>query len=266
MVEFKQKIRFPAVSGEFYPENKKELERMIDIYLSQVEPFEIEGDVFGLILPHAGYVFSGQVAAYGMKAIENKNFDTAILIGDSHLEYFEGVSIWTSGYWETPLGKLEIDNLLAKKIISFSDRFFERDSTHLFEHALEVQLPFLQKTLKDFKILPIIFGSENKDWEKLAEAILENIKDKKILIITSSDLSHYLPYNQAQEIDRKTLNSIINFDYYNLDACGKDAIKTLMKISEKLGAYGKILKYLNSGDTFGDKLRVVGYGAVAFYT
>lgn len=262
---FEEKLRPPAVAGQFYPEEKKELEKMIDDYLSKAKPPEIEGEIFGLILPHAGYIFSGPVAAYGFKAISNQNFETVIIIGDSHYERFEGVSLWPAGFWQTPLGKVEVDKDLAQKILSASERFLVRDSAHLFEHSLEVEIPFLQKTLKNFKILPIVFGSEDEDWPKLAEAILENIRGKKVLIIASSDLSHYLPYQEAQKIDEKTLEAILRGDFQNLEACGKDSIKTLMEIAKNLGAKAKLLKYANSGDTAGDKSQVVGYAALAFY-
>jgi AmmeMemoRadiSam system protein B/AmmeMemoRadiSam system protein A len=256
---------------------------MIDYYLSKAKPPPIEGEIFGLILPHAGYIFSGLVAAHGFKAIAGKNFETIIIIGDSHTQYFDGVSIWPAGSWQTPLGKVEIDKELAAKILASSERFLVRDSAHLFEHSLEVQLPFLQKTLKKFKILPIIFGSEEKDWKILAQAILENTKGKKVLIIASSDLSHYPPYEKAKEADLETLEAILKIDPLILEEkiqelkkrvisgaqtfmCAKDSVKTLLEIAKNLKAEAKLLKYANSGDVLaGDRSRVVGYGAIVFY-
>ena len=260
-----KKLRLPAVAGQFYPEDKKELEVMIEQFLTQVELPKIEGEIFGLLLPHAGYIFSGPVAAYGFKTILGKDFDNVIIIGDSHYERFDGVSIWPEGAWETPLGKVEVNQELAAKILSSSDRFLVRDSAHLFEHSIEVQLPFLQKVLKSFKIVPIIFGSEDEDWKALAKTILGNIKNKKVLIIASSDLSHYLPYQEAKAIDKRTLDSISDLKTENLEVCAKDSVKTLLEIAKNLKAKTKLLKYANSGDTAGDKLQVVGYGAVAFY-
>ena len=252
------------MAGQFYPEDKKELEKTIDALLIKAKPVNIKGEVFGLLLPHAGYAYSGPVAAYGFKAVSGKNFDTVIIIGDSHCERFEGAAVWPEGCWETPLGKLEVDNNLAEKIFAFSERFFRKDSAHLFEHSIEVQLPFLQKTIKNFKILPIIFGSEDEDWRMLAEAILKNI-GQKTLIIASADLSHYLSYEKAKEIDQKTLSSILNFQSKKLEVCASDSTKTLIEIARKLGGKVELLQYANSGDTAGDKSRVVGYGAVAFY-
>jgi len=275
-----EKIRYPIVAGKFYPEDKKDLEDMIDEFLMQAEVQEVEGKIFGILVPHAGYVFSGPVAAYSYKAIYNKNFKRVILIGDSHYEYFDGVSIWEKGKWITPLGEVEVDEDLAKEILDYSRRFVIRDSAHLFEHSLEVQLPFLQKVLKDFKILPIIFGSEDKDWKILGEAILKILKDD-ILIVASSDLSHYPSYDIANIVDKETIKGILTCNpekfsekikelekNYNVDtfACAQDSIKTILEISKNLKAKAKLLKYQNSGDTrYGDKFQVVGYSAIVFY-
>ncbi len=277
-----EKIRPCAVAGQFYPDEKKELEKMVENFLKEAEIPEIEGEVFGLILPHAGYIFSGFVAGHGFKLISGKNFKNIILIGDSHYEWFDGVSIWEKGFWETPFGKVKVNEKLAKKILSHSKRFFVRDSAHLFEHSLEVQLPFLQKVLEDFEIVPIIFGSENKDWKDLARAIL-NSMEKNTLVIVSSDLSHYPSYEIANQVDLKTIEAILKCDpqkfskkieelkekFPDVDtfACAQDSIKTILEISKEKKAKAKLLKYQNSGDTlFGDKFQVVGYSAIAFYT
>jgi AmmeMemoRadiSam system protein B len=275
-----EKIRYPIVAGKFYPEDKEDLEDMIDEFLMQAEIQEIEGKIFGILVPHAGYVFSGPVAAYSYKAIYNKNFKRVILIGDSHYEYFDSVSIWEKGKWITPLGEVEVEEDLAKEILDYSKRFVIRDSAHLFEHSLEVQLPFLQKVSKDFKILPIIFGSEDKDWKILGEAILKILEDD-ILIVASSDLSHYPPYDIANIVDKETIKGILTCNpekfsekikelekNYNVDtfACAQDSIKTILEISKNLKAKAKLLKYQNSGDTkYGDKFQVVGYSAIVFY-
>ncbi len=271
-----EKLRLAAVAGQFYPGKPRELAETIETLLNEAKPPSIKGEVFGLLLPHAGYVFSGEVAACGLKAIEGKDFDTVIIMGDSHCEYFDGVSFWADGEWETPLGRVEIDKELASKIMASSDRFSDREGAHLFEHSLEVQLPLLQKTLSGFKIVPIVFGSENKDWKDLAEAILGNIGNKKVLIIASSDLSHYPPYEEAKKEDLRTLKIIESLDTAGLDRelisgfetflCAKDSAKTLMEITKNIGGKAEILKYANSGDSAaGDKERVVGYGAAAFY-
>lgn len=257
-------LRQASVAGQFYPENKKELEEMIGEFLAKAESPEIRGEVFGLLLPHAGYAYSGQIAACGFRAVAGKNFDTIIIIGDSHYERFDGVSVWPEGFWETPLGRMEVDGDLAKKIISSSKRFFRRDSAHLWEHSIEVQLPFLQKIFDNLKILPIIFGSEDRDWKILAEAIIKNTAEKKVLVIASADLSHYLPYEKAKEVDAKTLKNVLNLKTDGLDICAIDSVKTIIEIAQILKGRVQLLKYANSGDAVGDKSKVVGYGAVAF--
>ena len=250
-------LRFSAVAGEFYPENKKELERVIDGFMAKVKPLDFaRGKIFGLLLPHASYSFSGQVAAYGFKAISGESFDAVIILGDSHYERFDGVSIWPEGAWETPLGKIEIDDELARDVLASSQRFFRRDSGHLWEHSIEVHLPFLQRTLRDFKILPIVFGSENKDWRLLAKVIAEKTKNKRVLIIASADLSHYLPHQKAKKIDNETIQNIFNLQTNNLDICAIDSARTIIQITKLFGGKAKLLSYANS---------VVGYGAFAFY-
>ena len=277
-----EKIRFPAVAGQFYPETKKELEEMIEGFLKEAKIPEIEGEVFGILVPHAGYIFSGQVAGYGYKVIEGKNFESVVLIGDSHCEYFDGISVWDRGEWETPLGRVKVDEELAREVLNFSKRFFIKDSAHLFEHSLEVQIPFLQKVLKNFKILPLIFGSEDEDWKELAKAVSKLMEKRKILVVASSDLSHYPSYEVAIEADKRTIEGILSSDpekfkekienlkklFPNVDtfACAQDTIKTILEIAKNLQAKAKLLKYQNSGDTiYGERSQVVGYGAICFF-
>jgi len=282
MIDQKEKLRFPAVAGQFYPGERKELSQMIDEFLKNAKVPKIEGEIFGILVPHAGYVFSGPVAAYCYKAIFGKNFETAVLIGDSHYEYFDGVSVWDRGEWETPLGRVKVDEELTKEILNFSKRFFVKDSAHLFEHSLEVQIPFLQKVLKDFKILPLIFGSEDKEWKELAKAILKLMEKKKILVVASTDLSHYPPYEVAQKADKRTIEGILSSDpekfkekietlkklFPDVDtfACAQDTIKTILEVSKNLKGKAKLLKYQNSGDTiYGERSQVVGYSAIVFF-
>jgi AmmeMemoRadiSam system protein B len=269
------------VAGQFYPGEREELSQIIDEFLENAKVPKIEGEIFGILVPHAGYIFSGPVAAHCYKAIQGKNFETVVLIGDSHYEYFDGVSVWDRGEWETPLGRVKVDEELAKEILNFSKRFLVKDSAHLFEHSLEVQIPFLQKVLKNFKILPLIFGSEDKDWKELAKAILKSMEKKKILVVASSDLSHYPPYEVAQEADKRTIEGILSsepekfkekietlkklFPDVDTFACAQDTIKTILEISKNLKGKAKLLNYQNSGDTiYGEKSQVVGYCAIAF--
>lgn len=271
------------MAGEFYPDRKEELEEMIEDFFKRVKLPKIKGNIFGLLVPHAGYIFSGIVASYGYKAIFGENFETVILIGDSHYERFSGISIWDEGEWKTPLGFIKIDHEIAKEILNYSSKFVANYSPHIVEHSLEVQLPFLQKTLKDFKIVPILLGSKDSFFKDLAQAILKNINKKKILVVVSSDLSHYPNYEDANEVDKKTISGILTCDpekfvktikELNVSsienaltfACAEESIKTILEITKNLNGEAKLLKYLNSGDSkYGDKFQVVGYASIVFF-
>lgn len=277
-------VRQPAVAGAFYPAEPDVLRAEVDKFLANATSTKKEVPVLGLIVPHAGYQFSGGVAGFSYKVLENEKIDTVILIGNSHQEYFDGISIFPQGFYQTPLGKVEIDSDLAQVLTAESKRIFFRETAHSKEHSLEVQLPFLQKVLEDFKILPIIFGnSPNEGYKVVAQALLKHAKGKKVVFVASSDLSHYPPGELAREADLKTLEAISTGSIENLEntikelesqnipqavtfACGVDAIKTVMAVAAGLGANKiEILKYQNSGDVSGDTSQVVGYGAVAFY-
>ena len=272
-------VREPAVAGAFYPDNKVELDSVIDEFLNKVELPELDKYIRALIVPHAGYVYSGQVAAYGYKTLIGQDINRVILIGNSHQEYFDGASIYPRGYFKTPLGEVEIDEDFAKKLIDASDKIYFKESAHLEEHSLEVQLPFLQKTLKNFKIVPIILGNQPGAAGILINA-MENLIDDNTLIIASSDLSHYPNYENAQYSDNKVIEAILtgkrekfrqtitdvekeNIPNLQTCACGHDAIEVVMGLMEEKTA--KLLEYANSGDvSMGDKSQVVGYAAVVF--
>lgn len=274
-------IREPAVAGAFYPGFKQELENAIDEYLLGAKLPKIGKYTRALIVPHAGYPYSGWVAAYGYKALEGQDIDTVILIGNSHREQFEGVSVYPEGYYKTPLGNIEIDKDLAKKIIDSHEKISFRESAHLEEHSLEVQLPFLQKTLKGFKIVPITIGNQPGAVEILINA-LRNLIDDNTLLVASSDLSHYPKHEDAKYSDNKVIEAILTGkrenlqktisdlekeDIFNLQtcACGQDAVEVVMGLVGDKDI--KLLKYANSGDVpVGDKSQVVGYAAIVFST
>jgi len=277
MKKTNKKLREPAVAGQFYPDNKEELSSLIEKYFSEVKPPKIEGDVRALIVPHAGYIYSGQIAAYAYKALQNQKISRVVLIGNSHQEYFEGASVYESGYFRTPLGDIEVDADFAKKLIDLNPKIKFYEKAHLQEHSLEVQLPFLQKALKDFKIVPIILGNQG-NVDILIEA-LKNLIDDETLIIASSDLSHYPNYKDAQYSDNKVIQAILTGEKENLQkiisdlekenipnlqtcACAQDAIEVVMGLFSNKGI--ELLKAANSGDVTGDKSQVVGYGAIVF--
>ena len=272
-----QNIRYPFVSGEFYPSDKVQLSQMIDGFLSKVPSKEkATYNVKILILPHAGYAYSGQTAAYGYQLIRNNSYDTAILIGPYHKAMFPGASIWRSGAWRTPLGDVPVDSELASAIFNESSDFQFIQDNHSTEHSLEVQLPFLQKVLTNFKIVPILISDPSpENYKPLAQAVFKNIKDKKVLIIASSDMSHYYPDSTAREMDSRTLAFLKDQDPGGLlkalyeeksELCGHAAVLTALEISKLMGNTKlEVLNYATSADSTGDKSRVVGYGASVIY-
>ncbi|MBN1170305.1 AmmeMemoRadiSam system protein B [Candidatus Micrarchaeota archaeon] len=243
-------MRLPSVAGTFYPDNEIELRKMIADFLEAADAKKIGGKLRGLIVPHAGYVYSGPVAAYAYKLLEGKNAGKIILIGPSHYGIFNGLA--ESGYqkWQTPIGELE----------TFSIGLNRLPKAHDPEHSLEVQLPFLQIVLKNFKIDPILTGDLSP--KEGAKTI-----DINAFFIVSSDLSHYYPYEQAMERDKKTISLIESLDAENFltggDACGRMGIAMIMELARQKGWKIKLLKYANSGDTAGPKTEVVGYAAFA---
>ncbi len=270
-------VRTPFVSGSFYPTDSKELESMIDGFFSKVPPQKpLDGKLVALIAPHAGYVYSGQTAAYSYRLLAGSHYDTVVLIGPYHRAFFPGASIWGSGIWKTPLGEVAIDEELARAIITENSVFEFTDDAHLAEHSLETQVPFLQKSLENFKIVPILVSNPSpENTERIAKAVFKNIKGKKALIIASTDMSHYYADNTARKMDRLTLDLIQKKDsggllremkLKNSELCGEAAVLTVLEIAKLMGgAKVQLLHYSNSGDTTRDKARVVGYGALAIY-
>ncbi|MEM4359120.1 MAG: AmmeMemoRadiSam system protein B [Candidatus Bilamarchaeaceae archaeon] len=256
------KIRFPAVAGSFYPEDPEEIKKMVFEFLEKVKPRRVD-NLRTIICPHAGYIYSGPVAAYAYKLLENSKFKKIIAIGPSHYGMFLGAVEDDSDTWQTPLGIVKtgrISQFAKRGVISCYPE------AHAPEHCLEVQLPFLQLTLKsDFVFYPLLTGEVSP--AILADAI-EPALDKESLLLISSDLSHYHPYADAVRIDRIANECIpaLNFKKAELmEACGKTAIITAMHIAKAKGWKGVLLDYRNSGDTAGPKDGVVGYGAYAFY-
>ena len=276
-------VRKAAVAGGFYPGDKTTLEKYVDALLRQADPPVIKEPIRAIMVPHAGYVYSGPIAAYAYKELEGRDFKTIVLMSNSHTEWFDGISVYKEGAFETPLGLVEIDKELTQKLLAADPKILERPSAHEREHALEVQLPFLQRVLKDFKIVPIVFGNDSPELTQiLADALKKNMGDKT-LIVASTDMSHYPPYENAATADRETLQAINTGQADALDAmlkqhvseevpnaetflCGVSGVRTVLLLTQALGPTTPVfLKYGNSGDSpAGDKNRVVGYGAVAF--
>ncbi len=279
-------IREPAVAGLFYPKAAEELSKSIDGYLAQARP-EAVPNVKGLICPHAGYEFSGPVAAFAYKLLVGRDVGTVVVLAPSHYAYLTGASIGQADAWRTPLGVVRVSDKAAvlAKASPFTleaDARVQRpgwwrqssktappageDKADTWEHSGEAQVPFLQKVLKDFAILPATMGEV--DPQQAAKA-LAGVIDDRTVIVASSDLSHYHPYQTAKDLDSRCVTAICDMDIDKMqsqEACGKLPILTLMHIAKLKGWKARLLDYRNSGDTSGDKSGgVVGYAAIVFY-
>jgi hypothetical protein len=278
-------IRQPAVAGQFYSAEAEKLQEQIKTFLKDVDTPEVKGRVRALLVPHAGYVFSGPTAAYAYKHLQGMRAGTVYILGNSHSSFFEGAALDDSAAWRTPLGEVEIDQEAANELDEAGSRISFNGAAHQKEHSLEVQLPFLQTILKkDFKIVPLLFGNTaaGEDVEQVARILADNLREEDVVII-SSDMSHFPPYEEANRVDKKTLDKIMTGDIEELEEhiaasleenipgedtllCGEDAVKTGMRLARIL-EWDNIQKlhYANSGDNpMVDKESVVGYGAVAF--
>jgi MEMO1 family protein len=273
-------VRKPAVAGAFYPADPKELARVVDEAIARAQTPQIAGTLTALVSPHAGYEFSAPVAAYGYSLLKGRKFARVVVIAPTHVDGFNFTSVYDGDAYETPLGIIPVDKEFAARLAGTkAARLSSRGHTPAGdrgEHAIEVQLPFLQRTLGEFKLVPIVMGGQDYDSCRSLGAALARLiaGGPETLIVASSDLSHYHPYKDAVRIDGKTLGGIREWDYLSLsrnlesqvwEACGGGPIIAAMIASERLGArQAQLLKYANSGDTSGDKTRVVGYGSMAF--
>ncbi len=269
-------IRRPVVAGQFYTDDPQVLTGQIDGFLEKVPGEKLPGEIIALIAPHAGYVYSGQVAAYAYQQVRGQPFKTVIVIAPSHRASFIGASIYDRGGYQTPLGVIPVNVELAAAILGRSERINFYPHAHSQEHSLEVQLPFLQRVLGEFQLVPIIMGDQDQSTcQILAEAIVSSPGEEKSLIVASSDLSHYHPYDRAVEMDGAIVEAVNAFDPLRLqeslqsresEACGGGPMITAMLAAQRLGATGaKVLNYANSGDVMGDRGQVVGYMAAALF-
>src|SRR5664279_855862 len=276
-----EKVRQAGVAGAFYPANPDELSKMVDGFLAKAQVPSINGPLIALIAPHAGYPFSGAVAGHSYAVLKNRKFRRVVIIAPSHYEAFPFSAVYDGDAYVTPLGRIPVDKAFAAALakqsasIRLSGRGHDR-SGEQYEHALEVQLPFLQRTLAQFQLVPIIMGDQSYEASRaLGVALAKLIRDSDTLLVASSDLSHYHPYDEASTIDHNTLHAIEAWDYYDLsrnlqsrvwEACGGGPIVAAMMAAERLGANrAELLMYANSGDVTGDRSRVVGYSAFALY-
>lgn len=276
-------IRQPAVASQFYPGNKEELEVILDDYLAEAKVQNYEGTPQLLIVPHAGYVYSGKVAAYAFSQLRGAKFTRAVIIGRSHNDSFPGVAADDHSAWSTPLGQVKVDRDFINLLKNATPTVFIDSTPHEKEHSLEVAVPFLIKILgPEVKIVPLLFGdNKEEDILGLGEA-LKKILDKSTVIIISSDLSHYPIYSDAENLDKKTITAILGSDALQFRkkiaeleslgikqvstlACAEPAITAGLALAKSSGLKPHLLKYANSGDYSPElKDRVVGYAAIAF--
>jgi AmmeMemoRadiSam system protein B/AmmeMemoRadiSam system protein A len=273
------KVRPPEVAGSFYPADATALRNMVDGFLASAKPPAIRGSVMALVAPHAGYQYSGAVAAYSYALVKGRKPARVVVISPSHIDAFGFASVYDGDAYSTPLGVVPVDKAFVSKLASMNPLIKLSSLGHIAasgqqEHALEVQLPFLQRALGDFKLVPIVMGDQSYETcRALGAALAKLIGNSDTLVVASSDLSHFHTYDEAVKLDHKTLNAIQEWDYLSMtrnfetrvwEACGGGPIVAAMIASERLGAReAKLLKYANSGDATGDHSRVVGYGAVA---
>lgn len=276
--------RKPAVAGQFYPSDKDELNAELRSLFSKAIPNKHE-NVLAVISPHAGYVFSGEVAASAFNQIDTtKHYDNVFVIASSHRMTFDGASIYTKGNFITPSGTVKVNRKLAGELVSEYPVFTDKTEAHLYEHSLEVQLPFLQYRLgKDFQMVPIIVATQNKETcKKIAQALKPYFNEKNLFVI-STDFSHYPDYDDACAVDKRTAEAIAsnsvevlaNTLQFNEEQdipglstslCSWTSVMTLMYMTEgDSNLEYHIIKYKNSGDAkyYGDKDRVVGYNAIS---
>jgi AmmeMemoRadiSam system protein B/AmmeMemoRadiSam system protein A len=272
--------------GAWYPSAASELRETVDGYLAKVKKEPVPGRVVALIVPHAGYRFCGQVAAYAYKQVEGMQLDTIVLVGPSHHYGFPGASVYESGVYRNPLGDVEVDSVVAKQLMDGNDAIKFAPRVHIPEHSLENQIPFLQRTLSEFKIVPILMQDfSKKNCDMLSKALVNALKDKNVLLIASTDMSHFPVYDEAVKADKVTMSAIETMDTdlirerlgkylergvreLHCMLCGRGPVLVVMAVAKELGADSvKILKYANSGDVpiIGDKNRVVGYMAAMLY-
>ena len=269
----KTTVRPPVCADDrWYPASPEALRREVSDYIERAPALDLPGDVVGLVAPHAGYFFSGHVAGAGYRQVQGKGYDTVALVGPDH----RGISFGALAFadfdaWHTPLGDVPVDRELVSALDKLLPlRHIGRDS----EHSLEVQLPFLQTAVPDFKLVPILMGDPSPSaCRQLGLALADVLRDRQALLVASTDLSHYYPYDHAKRLDGQTLKYILDYDPEGLaealasnqaHACGGSPVAAVMIACRELGAsQAHLVTYATSGDVWEDRSQVVGYAAVA---
>jgi len=272
----------PVVAGSFYPGSRKELQSTLEAFEKEGKTPVLEGEPVGLLLPHAGYFYSGAVAALGYRAL-SAPFETVVVAGPSHYVPFQGASLFAGEAVATPLGDLPVDQEAAQFLLDSDTHIAEIPQAFAREHSVEVHLPLIQKFQPQAKVVPIVMGQgEKQAVVPLLKGLLALSERKKFLFVASSDLSHYPKYQTAVDADRQFLDAVLTGDRkkvegvdqkimakgytdYHCTHCGREPVATLLGYAHGLGAgRAQLLTYRNSGDVSGDHSRVVGYAALAF--
>ena len=259
-------IRQAAVAGLFYPADKHILKNDIHGYLNNVSQNE-QTNPKAIVVPHAGYVYSGPVAASAYKQLIplKEKINRVVLLGPSHRVSFRGLAVPESDFFTTPFGDIPIDKQ-GVQLLSELEQVVVSEQAHKEEHSLEVQLPFLQEVLNEFSLIPLVVGDVER--HEVAEVIDSLWDDEHTLFVISTDLSHYHSYEEAKSMDRKTSDAIVNLKADLIgyeDACGRNGLKGMITVAEEKHLSIDTLDLRNSGDTAGDKSRVVGYGAYVIH-
>ena len=268
-------IRKPAVAGRFYPSSPSQLVKKIAQLYSEVKKTPLEGPPLALICPHAGYPYSGKVAARAFKLLDGEQYDAVVVVSPSHTVFFKGASVYDGGGYETPLGVVEIDKELSRKIASIHPQVYFSNMGHASgstrgEHALEVQLPFLQVVLGKFKLVAVVMGDQEEDTiNALGETLASALRGTNTLIVASTDLSHFHSEKAARRLDASIQHAIEEYDPDLLietlesgkgEACGGGIVAAVMKACRRLGGHRtEFLEYTTSGEATGDFQEVVGY-------
>lgn len=252
-------IRKSVVSGSFYPDSKEEILKYFEVFKQEKKSFETFSKIKAIIVPHAGYVFSGYTASLAYDLVKTNEEKRVILIGPSHKVRLTGASVCLYEEYETPLGNISIDKEYSKNLVDkyeYLNFYKECD----FEHSTETQAPFIKHNLPNSSLVELIYG--NMDYKLLSSLIDELLKDEKNLIIISTDLSHFYTQEKANSIDKYCLSGIENQDIETFskgEACGGIGVKAVLQSSINSAFKTKVLYYCTSADAFGDKSRVVGY-------
>lgn len=264
-------VRRSVIAGTWYPGDPRQLRAMMDGFLNEVPPEPLAGRLVGLISPHAGYIYSGQVAAFAYSQLRGKTFPKVVVVSPVHRIYPGEYATTDKAYYETPLGLVPVDTeCVAAVERQVSLNYVSQD----MEHSLEIQLPFLQHVLGSFALTPIMMGDQ--EWEsaaRLGQALAKAVGEQPVLLVASTDLSHFHRYETAVQLDQQVLKHITAYDPEGLsrtldahgaEACGGGPVMAVMLAAQELGANRAVLlKYMNSGDVTGDHSGVVGYAAVA---